>query len=168
MNRQEEWRDVDGYPYEVSDQGRLRRTYSSYYTNSQRYIRGSIAPNGYVTVKLCHGPKTRSTTIHAIVAEAFIPNPEAKPEVNHKNFKRQDNRAANLEWVTRAENVAHARKYRKNYGNASFNKMQIKAIRELLDCGASASAIARVIGCNPQTISNIKNRLTWADLDKAA
>ncbi len=47
-------------------------------------------------------------SIHRLVASAFIPNPEGKPEINHKNAIKHDNRVVNLEWVTGTENYLHA------------------------------------------------------------
>jgi predicted GIY-YIG superfamily endonuclease len=66
--------------------------------------------HGYVCVHLYSGgKKTRVVkTIHQLVAQVFIPNPQGHREVNHKNFLRRDNRVDNLEWVSRKENVAHA------------------------------------------------------------
>ena len=70
--------------------------------------------------------------VHRLVASTFIPNTDKKKtEVNHKDFDKSNNRVSNLEWVTKAENVDHARKG-KRYKSWGFIKEQIpagKAIR---------------------------------------
>lgn len=64
----------------------------------------------YVRVTLNDWCSSRTRGIHRLVANTFIPNPESKPQVNHINWVRNDNRAENLEWVTSSENQMHAYK----------------------------------------------------------
>ena len=62
---------------------------------------------GYLFVPLMKNHKRHLYKIHRLVAEAFIPNPENKPQVNHKNGVKTDNRVENLEWCTNSENLFH-------------------------------------------------------------
>ncbi len=108
----ESWKEVKGYdyPYKVSNMGNVY----SYRLNRNMKLQDSTW--GYYRVSLVKNGKKQCVCVHKLVAEAFIPNPENKEQVNHKNGDRKDNRVENLEWVTRSENVLH--RYRVlNHGN---------------------------------------------------
>lgn len=62
---------------------------------------------GYMRVSLCNNGKVFCKKVHRLVADAFIPNPENKPQINHKNGNKKDNRVENLEWATNSENQKH-------------------------------------------------------------
>lgn len=107
------WKDVVGYEgyYKVSNLGRVK-SMERYVTqgNHKRYVKErikkqSIDPNGYLRVTLCKDRKSVQIPIHRIIAEAFIPNPENKSEIDHINTNRIDNRIENLRWSTRYENT---------------------------------------------------------------
>lgn len=70
---------------------------------------GKITRGGYRMIVLTINGKKHYPLVHRLIAEAFIPNPENKPEVNHKNGNKLDNRVENLEWVSRKENHIHCR-----------------------------------------------------------
>ena len=86
------------YWYTIDQLGYVRR-YSKY---NCRMLAPRANGFGYLNVQVGHGGPVY--LVHRLVAEAFIPNPENKPEVNHKNHIRWDNRVENLEWCTRQEN----------------------------------------------------------------
>lgn len=94
----EEWRPVaTASEYLVSSMGRVRG-------KTWRILDPKPNPNGYVPVALCDKGRRTMKLAHVLVAQAFVPNPENKPIVNHINGVRHDNRAANLEWATVLEN----------------------------------------------------------------
>lgn len=99
------WRDVQGYEdaYEISSAGDLRNKHSGLVQSKH------LAGAGYVKADLWKDGQRKQTTVHRLVAEAFLPNPEGKPEVNHLDGDKTNNHAENLEWCTRAENEQHAK-----------------------------------------------------------
>lgn len=105
----EVWRPVVGYEglYEVSDHGRVRSYVSRWGKRKKPVLLKGYIGKHYKTVMLCSNDH-RAVYIHRIVAEAFIPNPENKREVNHIDGNKLNNHKENLEWVCHSENMSHA------------------------------------------------------------
>lgn len=112
------WKDIKGYEglYQVSNHGRVRSLDRIIVDNwCTRKFKGQVLNptehNGkqpYLYVSLSKQGEVKKYFVHQLVAETFIPNPENKPQVNHKDGDPQNNKASNLEWVTNAENTQHA------------------------------------------------------------
>lgn len=108
------WKDVINYEgvYRVSNFGRVKRYFyhsgNGEYVQRHRLIKNILAKNGYFNITLIKNGLKRPIGVHRLVAQAFIPNQDNKPQVNHINKDRGDNRIENLEWVTHRENISHA------------------------------------------------------------
>lgn len=113
----EEWKDIIGWEgfYQVSSFGRIKtikkevlRRDGTILVISEKIRKLSHQKNGYLKVQLVRNGKGISYWVHRLVAEAFIPNPENKPQVNHKKGIKNDNRVSQLEWMTYEEDRKHA------------------------------------------------------------
>lgn len=90
--------------YEVNEDGVVRNV------KSKKIVKGYIEKNGYLRMKFenkCLDKVIRKSA-HQLVAEAFIPNPDNLPEVNHKDSNRLNNNVSNLEWCSHSDNMKHA------------------------------------------------------------
>lgn len=104
----EEWQDIEGWEgiYQISSRGRLK---SFKVDNNGRVLSTKNKTGWYLAVVLTlKHKKSESYKLHRLVAEAFIPNPLNKPEINHKDGNKQNNNDKNLEWCTHLENMKHS------------------------------------------------------------
>lgn len=98
----ENWAQIRDFPnYKISNLGRIKNDMTG------MILKPSLNSCGYPKVDLCRNGKKYTKNIHRLVAEYFIENHNNKPEVNHKNGDKLDNRVVNLEWVTKSENNMH-------------------------------------------------------------
>ena len=178
---QEIWKPIPGYEslYEVSNLGRVRsldryvRGVTKSGTECLRFRLGQIrAPQhhrrGYRTVALSKGPVVRTVLIHRLVAEAFVPNPNCLPDVNHVDADKANNSAANLEWCDPAANSAHAKRlglypvmHGSQKGSAKLNESAVAEIRALIANGETNVSIARRYGVSTAPISYIRTGKHW-------
>lgn len=99
------WKDIKDYPnYMVSNLGRVKSVnYNK--TKKEKILKEIKIRNGYLYVNLCKNGKVKKHQVHRLVAQAFMPNPDNKPHIDHINTNRTDNRVENLRWCTNKENM---------------------------------------------------------------
>ena len=111
---QEIWKDIIGYEnlYQVSNLGNVKSlcfgARNKRKSNITRLLKTNSNNFGYLKVELYKDGKSKIKYVHRLVAEAFIPNPDQKPQVNHIDGNKANNTLSNLEWVTSSENLSHA------------------------------------------------------------
>ena len=108
------WKDVVGYEgfYQVSNLGNVKRVGSFRGVNKAYLQNYYLTPvdngKGYLRIKLTINNKSKRIMLHRIIAEAFLPNPNNYPVINHINGNKKDNQITNLEWCTQSQNCLHS------------------------------------------------------------
>lgn len=158
---EEIWKPVVGFEgiYEVSSLGRIKTI------KTGRIRKSRACDRDYHDVCLSRNGKQVWMRRCRVVAMAFHPNPDNKPQVNHKNLKHDDDRAENLEWCTQAENMTHYSENMTNKGSghprALFTDEQIEAIKKDRET-KTLEIIAAQYGTSPTVISDICNGKTYS------
>lgn len=100
------WKDVVGYEglYQVSNTGKIKSLKLNREVFKNRIVKGKGNKDGYVHCLLMKNGKVKQKYLHKLIAEAFIPNSENKPQVDHINCNSLDNRVENLRWCDQKEN----------------------------------------------------------------
>lgn len=163
------WKTIKDHPkYKVSNLGRAKCCYKNGQEKILRLIKR--ADRRLVIGFRLNGESTQRR-IHRLVAQAFIPNPENKPQINHKNGNTFDNRVENLEWCDQFENMRHAYKIgiKTNKGDkAPGRKLNSKIVKEIRQkYGENRTElqkeIAKEYNISRRTISAILNFETWKE-----
>ena len=128
MTGREVWKYVAGYEglYQVSNKGNVYRVYRTRVLGRKRggrMLKPGYTSRGYLQVGLSKNGKSKTRTVHRLVAEAFIPNPNGLPQVNHRDEDKDNNNVENLEWCDSKYNI--------NYGTRSerFARTRSKKVR---------------------------------------
>lgn len=179
---EEIWKPVVGYEglYEVSTHGRVKsvaRIYQSIkegFNWDKRTISAlkatRLKKDGYVDTGLSLDGKYTQRVIHRLVAEAFIPNPENKPCVNHIDNNRSNNHVSNLEWVNHKENTAHS--YAQNRGtwqkqwgednvSSKLNLDEVLKLRKLKSQGKTNREVSDILNINIKEVGRIHRKERW-------
>ena len=150
------WADVVGYEglYQVHPLGYLKSEMGILKTTETRY--------GYGVVGLWSSGCVKQCRVHRLVAQAFIANPDNKPEVNHLDEDKLNN-VSNLEWCTSSENSLHsAHKCRgSNNYKAKLSEVEVGVIVCLIELGVSLTKIAKVYGVSTPAIYKISKGISW-------
>lgn len=148
------WKDIKGYEgiYQISNLGKIR--------NKKHKVLHPGFNYEYYFATLSKKGHRKCEKIHRLVAQAFVPNPDNKPQVNHINGIKTDNRSINLEWVTHKENMEHA----VVHGLKRNPKLSDDIEKEIYfsfvpwDKNYGAKALAKKYGVDVSTIRNIIKR----------
>ena len=165
--------DIKGYEglYAITKDGRVwsyPKDCKNHFTKG-RYLKIKSKSNGYHRVVLAKDRKYTNKYIHRLVAQAFITNLENKPEINHINCIKTDNRIENLEWVTCKENMKHARENNLYLGSVlelrsrgRLTKGNILKIRNKMNNNNKYKDVAREYGISMSTVNHIKHKRIYS------
>lgn len=148
--------------YKISNLGNVKMTANNA-SRKERILKPLVTNRGYYRVALYKNKKPSFFSIHRLVAKHFIPNPENKKQVNHKDGDKSNNISTNLEWNTGRENKNHAITNKlyasgEKNGRAKLSQAQVDEIR---NSTLNQYKLAEKYNVSQGTISRIKTRKGW-------
>ena len=178
------WKDIKDYEglYQISNYGNVkslpkeRRNRRGVYIQKEKLLSLTNTSTGYKKVELVKDGKRKGFKVHRLVAQAFIPNPDEKPQVNHIDGDKTNNYVDNLEWVTASENSIHAYNTGLNSNKKELNENEIVSMymngttKEDIakQYGVSNAVIKRILKENAVTLrtqSEAKNQYHLENID---
>ncbi len=159
------WLPVQGWPYEVSDRGDVRRATAAQATQAGRVLKPRLFRNGYFYVCLSDKARRRWIQVHRLVADAFVHGSTPDAHVNHKDGIKHHNSADNLEWVSGTENARHAlRLGLTEIGERHYAAiLDVDAVREIRRLAGTVPqrTLARRYGVSRSAIVHILSGKNW-------
>lgn len=159
--------------YQVANTGDI---YSNNYGKKKgrfKKLKQGTHRQGYKLIRLYRNNIWRSFMVHRVVALAFIPNPENKPTVNHKDGNKANNHVDNLEWFTQKEQAAHAYETGLKVGllgskhpQSKLTEKEVLEIVSDINNGHTLSDLAKKYNISLSTISSIYHGRNWGWLSK--
>lgn len=182
MNSEEVWKSVAGYEglYEVSNFGRVRALARTITDKNgrvsnikERMMKQPLSNTGYHHTALTKNKVLTTTNVHRLIAEAFIPNPDNKPCVNHIDGDKSNNSITNLEWVTHRENMEHASRRNlfrtgSKHSAAKLNEEKVRFIRTNITTNGGKityKEMGEMFGVCRHVLQCVAYRRTWKHVE---
>lgn len=172
---EEEWRDVVGYEglYQVSNLGKVKRLKGTVLcvgekqkpftiTVYETILKLSDKKHGYIHCALSKNGKLTTRTVHRLVMETFVPNPDNLPQVNHIDGDKSNNKISNLEWSSSSHNIRHALENKLRIPpvgemthKAILTEEIVINIRKLRASGVKLRELSEMYNCDISTINGV-------------
>ncbi|MDH3324136.1 MAG: HNH endonuclease [Candidatus Peregrinibacteria bacterium] len=160
------YKKINNYDYYVSSNGDV------FSSKRNKLLKQETTTRGYKRVSLSTNGKVKRIMVHRLVSEYFIENTYNKPQVNHKNGIKHDNKVENLEWVTASENVNHAYKAGitkplkgSSHRNSKLDSIKVLTIKTMLMSGFKQKKLAEHYNVNQSIISDVNTKTSWKHLN---
>lgn len=170
-------KEIENYEgrYSISNEGFVVNNKTGRILKPDIYVksRSKVGKKFYLRVTLSMNNIQKRYSLSRLVATYFIPNPDNKPEVNHKDGNRFNNHVDNLEWVTMEENNYHAlitglKPRGENHPNSKYTEETVRLIREMRDKGFSRKETAERLGVTFSFVRDVRcTNKTWTHVDKS-